>query len=75
MMSDLVAIQRVSYGGNKYADELTQYFTDLRLTDEQIKKRRNPRLFNVEHKEQADAAAHILYATFRQKAKLEGLGN
>lgn len=70
---DLCDIAAIAKCKDEYYTELKTYFKKRIMTSEQVRKIENPRVFNVDVKEQADAAASILAGVFLQKKRLMGL--
>ncbi len=56
---DQCDIAAISWGAKKYYDELRKNFSDRLLSEDKLKARDNPKVFDVSVKERADAAADL----------------
>lgn len=74
LLSDLCDVSVIALCNVETYRSVKDTFRERLMTEAQLKKRRNPLVFDVGVKEQADSVANILAATFRQKAKLMGFG-
>jgi hypothetical protein len=71
--SEMVDIAVSCNQSNDYYKSLKGHYREWWMTEDQIKKIRNPRQFDLNDKNQADAAANIIASALQQKAKIEGL--
>lgn len=70
---EMTAVVSVAAGDSKYFSQMREHYVQRLLKPGQLEKRRNPRTFDMDDDEQRKAAANILAATLKQKAKLMGI--
>lgn len=67
---ELTDISAVSWGNLEYTQGLKSHYQERLLTEEQRKKKHNPRLFDADNPDQAQQAAAILSSVFAQKSRM-----
>lgn len=72
-LMDLCDVQFISLASAQYHAELKDYYRKL-LNPDVVKKRLNTRTFDVENEDERMKVDQILKSTFKQKARLMGLG-
>jgi len=73
LLNELCDVVGVAYGGPKYQEALKAVYREALMDEKQRAKARNPLLFDMSDKKQADQAASIMAATLRKKAQLMGI--
>lgn len=70
---ELCDIQAVSWGSEKYHSALRSAYAEMAMSPEQLAARKNPRVFDCDIPERADAAAAMFKQFLGQAKKLEGI--
>ena len=70
-LRELCDIQAISWGGTKYLTSLKSSYSEMTMTPDQLKARLNPRVFDCNVEERADAAAEMFKSFLGQAKKMD----
>lgn len=73
LMVEMVDIAQVALGDQTYNKGLRAHYIEANLSEEQRKRRKNPRLFDAGRMDQSKAAAKIINDALNLKGRLEGI--